>query len=102
MTKKEQALFKVKIDKMSARYGKAAKSNPKFRETFIEFLDISVGVDNLCNALNMVEQAAIEREESMYKWFNEAKKFEERVLQLEEDKKALLTRIAELEKEHEV
>lgn len=102
MTKKEQALFKVKLDKMSKRYFEATKANPKFRDTYIEFLDISVGVDNLCNDLNMIEQAAIEREDSMYKWFDIAKKHEERVLQLEEDKKALLTRIAELEKEYEV
>lgn len=66
MKLKDQALLKVKIDKMHQMYLEAAIKNPKLRDMANDFGDISVGMNNLCAAYNLMHQAALERDDKWY------------------------------------
>lgn len=102
MTQKEQALLKVQIDNMHLIYLEAAKKNLKLKDMAIKFGDISVGVNNLCAALNLAQQAALERDDKAFEWFEKCKAMEIQIEQLKEANAVLTKRLEDALKEYEV
>lgn len=102
MTLKEQAILKVKIDKMHQKYLEAAIKNPKLRDMANDFGDISTGVNSLCAALNLSQQAALERDDRAFEWFEKCKDMEIQIGQLKETNTALTKRLEDALKEYEV